>query len=196
MSTIFSPRFILIALLVGIAFLLILIRFFPSSNNLKPAPSPTPISIIPNQPIEVGKSTTPSVEKLPNIVKKETLPDGSIVYTLSTSIPLTSDKIITKNDKVIFQSQTSSLNPSQADYKKISDFIKSYGQPDKIISGSENYGPFSSYYIYASKGFAFIGNPNTDEVYETQSFTPMSVDQYLQQFNVNSQNQTPAPEGP
>jgi hypothetical protein len=197
MSVIFNPKFLIIALLVAIIFLLVLIRFFPANNPQSLAsPSPTPVISIPGQPVEIGKTVTEQVESLPNIVNKEALADGSTKYTLSTSIPLRSDLVIVKDDHVIFQSKTSSLKLGAPDYLKISDLIKEYGQPEKIIPGSFIYGPFSSIYVYSSKGFAFIGNPNTDEIYEMQSFRPLEVNQYIEQYVGENPSTTPAPEEP
>lgn len=70
------------------------------------------------------------------------------------------------------------------------------GQPEKTAPGSKFYGYHMNTYIYASKGIVFIGNPNINEVFEIQSFTPMSVEEYINNYGQDISESQRRGEGP
>jgi len=203
MSVIFtskSLRITLILLVVAIFLGIILysITTEPTLKTQQPAPSSTlPIKIIsPLQKTTISETGKQEVEKLPGISQPQILPDGSIKYELPADVPQRPNEIITKNNIVVFERIDIPEDPNKNGYITISDYISKYGQPEKSTTGSKFFGPFASTYIYNSKGFAFIGNLNTNEIFEIQVFSPTSVDNYIKTYGQDIKESRPSPETP
>lgn len=191
----FGPNKILlfIAIIIIVAGVLIY-ALFPK----EPQPTaPPPVQIFsPLQKTSINETTKTTIEKLPGLINVQGLPDGSIQYNYSSQIPQRPNMIITKNNVAIFERDLLPEDPDAKGYAKISDYIKKLGEPEKIIQGSKFYGPFISTYIYSSKGLAIIGNSNTDEAYEIQTFSPLTPDNYINTFGSDISQITPQPEAP
>jgi hypothetical protein len=142
--------------------------------------------------IELGKTTDREIESLPNIVKKEVLPGKKISYELSSADSLRNSRVVTENSKAVFKS---SVSITEQDFKtpKFSPYKQAYGNAEKAYIGSARYGRYITTYLYASKGFALIVNPLTDEVFEVQSFIPTSIEDYLANWgqDINAYRETP-----
>lgn len=115
-----------------------------------------------------------------NLINKELLPDGSTKYSFDSGNPERPDiTMLTNDNKMLFYRRVSVaalpiISPS---------FIKeTFGQPERIIAGSQFYGKDTVIYLYAASGVAFIVNPQINETYEEQRFQPMTSDAYLQRF--------------
>lgn len=135
-----------------------------------------------NQSTIIGKKITPDVEKRLDLIDKQASSEGTTIYSLNSQNTIRTDQIITQNDQIIFQRTYVPENPNDPNHLLISKMLEKYGEPDKTIQGSRLWGPFMKTYIYNTKGIAFIGNPNTDEVYEFQNFTLISLEEYLQKY--------------
>lgn len=145
----------------------------------------------------INSTQDSQIKNLPDIIKTETLTNGERKYSLNSPVPISRPNLIlTKNGVSIFERTiTNETDPNSKDYIAISQYQSIFGDPDKVIKRSKYYGDFMNTYIYASRGFALIGNPNTDEVYEVQAFVPMSTDQYVQQYGQDL-DLNPVPKGP
>lgn len=130
---------------------------------------------------KVGKTTEQEVQKL-NIKEKEASSGGSTVYKLESLKQDRPDQVITENGVVVFERRYIPVDPDDPKYIKISQLTSSLGEPEKVIEGSIYYGLHMSTYIYAKKGMAFIGNSYTNEVFEVQTFLPMTVDEYINKY--------------
>lgn len=102
---------------------------------------------------------------------KTVLADGSIQYTYNSDVPNRPNIIIVKNDINVFQ--RTPINAS-------SDTPPANDQPDYVAQGSSFWGKNAVTYIYLSKGFAYVGDPPTQRVFEQMIFQPCSLDQFKQ----------------
>lgn len=153
--------------------------------------------IYPLQKTIINITQDSDIQALPDIIKTEILPNGEKRYSLTSPVPLSRPNLIlTQNGVAIFERIiTNEANPSSKDYATVSEYKNLFGNPEKTIKGSKYYGNFMNTYVYSSRGFAFIGNPNTDETYEVQTFVPMSADQYMKQYGQDI-DLSPPPGGP
>lgn len=146
--------------------------------------------IFPLQKTLIGQSIDRTTGGKLDIKNQEATEDGRLIFSLNSQNPLRADQVITKDDKVIFERIYIPESKSDPNHLLISTVIAKYGQPEKIFKGSRLWGHFVTTYIYSGKGVAFIGNPNTDEVYELQIFEPVSVEEYIQKYG-DDINQSP-----
>jgi hypothetical protein len=149
---------------------------------------------LPLQKIKIGEKVPSNIENNFNITSKEATTEGKVIYSLESQNAIRTDQIITQNNQVIFQRVYVPESPNDPNHLLISSMISRYGTPEKTIQGSKLWGPFIMLYIYSNKGLAFIGNPNTDEVYELQTFSPTSVDDYIQKYGDDIDNTPPGGE--
>lgn len=188
----FFPRrtlILIISLIVLITLLLILMLIgggFGSGPKSIPIPNPILMKqVSPLQKTQIGKTSIEDVQKLPTVLNKETLPNGSVKFTLKSEVSPRNDEVIIKDKAVVLEKRSLPLNPDVIGFTSIPQMESEYGKPEKVIASTINYGPFSSTYIYASRGFAFIGNPNNNTVFELQFFSPTSVDEYIRLYGDN-----------
>lgn len=181
-------------LIVGL-YLLLTIRLQQQQQNQLPiTQEASPVS--PLHVVTIGKTTDAEVAALPNKLTSETLSDGSKKYTFTAPITTRTNDIIIKNGVAIYEKIVTPEKKADTGYQTIDQYTQQYGQPEEVIQGTELYGPYSSTYIYASKGFAFIANPNTNEVYEVKVFMPMTVEEYKVQYGSDIKSFQSQPETP
>lgn len=171
-----------------------------SDGNLSGLPSPTPLqSEIESQPklYELQKTTIganrDTVERLSEVEKKETLPDGSLRYSLKSPLISRKNEIIVKNGQVIYERILVPESRKSPGYVTISEYRHRLGNPAAIIRGSRFYGPLIATILYPEKGIVLIGNTYTDEVYEVHAFSPMTLEDYRSQFGQDIDETTQAP---
>lgn len=176
--------YVFLVIIVIIMLIIFLYSFLsPSSNQENNLPSNitlTPIQqfeLSPYLKTKIGKTTKKEVDNFSNIKKSVTLPDGSIKHSFESPVTLREIFIVVKDSVVVFEN-SNTVNTNY-EHPKISEYISSYGSPEKEISGSKTYGKFEKFYIYSSKGFTIIGNPFTDEIDEIQAYLPISVENYI-----------------
>lgn len=174
------PRNIKIFGFILVILIIVLTVFVALQTPSEPTPPPE-TKIIPLQKTKVGQSFTPQTESSLKIINKEATVGGTI-YSLDSQNPIRTDQIITQNNQVVFERVYIPENPNDPNHLLISTLVQKYGQPESIIQGSKTWGPYINLYLYAGKGIAFIGNPNTDEVYELQTFKPLSTEEYIQKY--------------
>jgi hypothetical protein len=179
----------LLLLVVGITILILplfILLWIPGSNKVITNPditAPTPIPLenavyLPGlQKTRIGETTTQDVEKIPGITK---ISDSQFTYP--TYLNQRPGEIVIQNNVVSFERVLVPSSSSNPNYTTITKLQILFGEPEKITKGSRFYGEFLYTYIYASKGMTFIGNPNTDEVYEIQFYRPMPIQEYLRLF--------------
>lgn len=172
-------KLLVFALLVIIILTTIILALQTSPQDRAPTEQPQDIS---GKKTIIGKKITQETEKKLDIINKEASGEETLIYSLNSKNPLRTDQIITQNEKIVFERIYIPEDPSDPNHLLISVMIAKYGQPEKVIQGSKLWGPFMNTYIYNNTGMAFIGNPNTDEVYELQNFTPLSLDEYIRRY--------------
>lgn len=128
----------------------------------------------------IGTTTKEQILKLPEIASSSALTSTKTLYTFKSTETLQSHTVITVNGTVAFEKGT--LIQPGLKLNKISDYLASYGAPEKTLTGSKKFGQFENTYVYATKGFALVGNPFTDEVDQLQSFIPTTVEQYISEW--------------
>ncbi len=159
-----------------------------------PGGSSTQHKISPTQKTIIEKTTKNEVEDLPGIIGKATLSDGATRYTFSSPLISRKNEVIVKDNQVIFERILVPESSKDPGYVRISQYEKEYGKPQQTIRGSRFYGNLIRTYIYANKGFALIGNPITDEVFEIHTFNPTTVENYIQEFGEDIDKDAPAGE--
>lgn len=155
--------------ITAIAFILISI-FAPKESDL----------LTPYLKTKIGTTTESQVERLPNLKVKERQSDTSNAYLFSSPRLSRDNLVITNNGTVIYErAVTVSENKFHPD---LALYLKKYGPPEKIFEDSREYGEKMFTYVFASKGLALVANPNTNEVFEIQAFTPISLDEYQTRY--------------
>lgn len=151
----------------------LLLFFFPTSKKTNIT------TITPAQRSIVGETTESDLENLPDVIATEQVSESETHYTLRSFINILPDKIIAKDGVVVYEKVTLPTSKDKPESRSISQITNIYGPPERKEQGSVRFGQFLSTYIYASRGFAFAGNSNTDTVHEMEFFKPMSVNEYL-----------------
>lgn len=185
---IFVSIFIIITSVIFLAFFSKTPRNEPSDTIIPTSPPAKP-TIIDRTSVEidfpifsgikVGEDFGKEKEAELKPVSKTDRPEGGIEYTVKGFDPLRNDTVLTKNNKVEFIR----INTRFSDNPPLlSDFLKKYGEPERVIAGSNYFGFNVSTYIYSSSGFSYLANPSTDWVYEMQFFEASSVDEYINKY--------------
>ena len=65
----------------------------------------------------------------------------------------------------------------------LAEIVRKYGEPEKITYSTFMRGTRT--YIYATQGITLIVNEKTDVVHEKESYTPMSLDEYMRTLGKN-----------
>lgn len=167
-----------------------------------PIPTPTAVprgastqrKINPAQKTVIEQTTQNEVQTLPSVESKSPLPDGATRYTLKSPLSSRKNEIIVKDNHVVFERMLVPESSKAPGYVRISEYEKEYGKPQQIIRGSHFYGNLIKTYIYADKGFAFIGNSFTDEVFEIHTFKPTTIENYITQYGEDINKSAPAGE--
>lgn len=185
--------FILSVLVIAIFFGLLILTSIERDDSPTPlngvTPTQTPLgssgnpitTLSPLQKTIIGTTTRQEIEQMPQITRTP-ISENTDQYNFSSEYVSRPNIIITENDLAAFERIVTSEKSSSPGFSRISELMNKFGQPEETITGSTHYGRFVNTYIYANKGFAIIGNPYTDEVYEIQQFTPMSVENYRSKY--------------
>lgn len=189
---------ILTILVIAIGILLII-----KSQAPKPTPTPSipkktinPQNLTPLQTTTLGKTPEQELINNPNLTNQSQTPTGLKIYEVKTPISAKDDLYIVKNGVVVFENHQTPQDPQIPGYAITSTYINVLGQPEEIIKGSARNGPFLETYVYPQKGFAFAANPTTNEVYEVQTFTPTTLQDYKKEFGYNIETDTNHQEQP
>lgn len=168
----------------GIVFLIIFLLFLNGTKTNQgsvPSQELTPLSRV-----RIGRQvTTSQLESLPKFKSKESLPNGATQYNYESYNAIRPDVIQTRDGIVVYERIETPAYPEQKGFAKISEYKNKYGEPEKMIMGSRFFGELMVTYIYATKGFALVGNSYTDEVFEVQLFKPIPIETYLQLFGTD-----------
>ena len=187
-------------LILGIAIFLVLLvfifigaLFFTPGRELpsQPKPSPTGFALplkdpqnykaSPLQKTTIGETTEEEIEKEFNVEDTEDLGQGKTKFVVESGQAGRTAEVITQNGKVISETTVTQVS-TQRPFPDLQEFIKLFGQPEKVISGNSRYGwPINSY-LFPSKGYMVVANKFTNEIYEIHRFTPMSLSQYEQTY--------------
>lgn len=181
----FIPKQILVVISILLGILIVL--FFLVLN--KPSqPQPEIPKQLPFQTTSIGQTTKDIEAKLPVKNKKVFSATGQIDYEVQSTNPFRPNKIVAKDEKAAFESIILPEVKTDIPFSRISEVKKTFGEPNKDYVGSFYYGPFVSTFVYADKGFAIIGNSNTDEVYEIQQFIPTALENYVKLYGEDITN--------
>lgn len=152
-------------------------------------PTPTPISVdtfVRNQissPFEksiIDKTTQQQVEKMQDVVATPEA-DGITTYTVPSVNAILPDTIQTQNNTVIYE-RTSLYTSNPGGFPSLSAYLQKLGTPEQVIQGNIIYGEGINSYLFPHYGVVLIGNSATNETYEIQRFSPMSLLEYLRQY--------------
>jgi cytoskeletal protein RodZ len=102
-----------------------------------------------------------------------TLTDGSVQYSYPSDTPSRSNIVIVKNGVNVFERHT------MYNVKMGAPPANKADHPDYTAIGSLFWGANAVTYIYLSKGFAYVGNPSTNIVYEQMIFQPGTINQFM-----------------
>jgi hypothetical protein len=133
------------------------------------------------KPAFVGEKSSyesSDIEKSPAFLSKEALPDGAMKYFTSSHLPFRPNMYVLKNGQIILQRSITALSYPI----KMSDYIKSYGEPQVVKELNNFYDPAAKLYVYPEEKLAFIANPESQEVLEQHIFT-ISVEEYLKKYS-------------
>lgn len=162
------------------------------NRQITPIPPSSSYQFSSFQKTVIGKTPEQEIALLKAVLKKETIAGDQTRYTLLSVNPQQDDEIITKNGVVVFE-KTSTFTNNDGGFPKFSPIKNLYGKEEMALQGHPYYGPFAVTYIFAYRGFAVVVNPNTDNIYEVQRFTPLSIDSYLKIYGSNLSLTPPQP---
>lgn len=152
-------------------------------------PTPTPVSVdtltrnqikSPLEKTTIDKTTQQQVEKIQDVVASAS-PEDTTTYTFPSVNALIPNEVQTQNGVVTYE-RTSTFTSDPGGFPSLQGFMRTLGSPEQTIQGNIVYGEGINAYLFPNKGVVLIGNPATDETYEIQRFTPMSVIEYLRQY--------------
>jgi len=157
----------------------------PRTKTSEPIPTNAPVTqlrILPLQKNIIGGKLETNFKDSPFYLGSSTLPNGDIKFNTESPIGSRPNEVITKNGIVVYEKDLTPQDPQSPDYVTLTSIFSSFGQPDRLIKGSKYYGAFLNQYIYASRGFSLVANPNNNEVYEMTFFEPTSVERYISKY--------------
>lgn len=139
---------------------------------------------LPPHKIIPGKTTREEVENLKDIkVLKSS--NSETEYGYSSFLTPRPNKIIVRQGIAVFEGVLSSPDQNNPTFTTISTIKTQIGEPEETVKGSAFYGFYAYTYAYAKRGFAFIGNPNTDEIFEVHYFAPTTFEKYKSEFGLD-----------
>lgn len=115
---------------------------------------------------------------LVGLQKKEALPDGTEKYSLKSPDQSHTNTLITKDEQVVFQKSVRPKNFGET----VMNYTESYGDPEKTLDMESSLTPNARIYIYASRGFAFLADKQTNEVLIQYTFQPMTPDEFISKY--------------
>lgn len=165
--------------------------YLNQNPTLNPFNRPTGVDIPQNQAeliqrqitldyLNEAQITEQNLQNSANLLNKRILPDGSTEYTVKSKFA-SRDNILIIKDKVFLFKREITINDKLI-HPKLTDYLKTYGNPDKILTGSKFFGPYQKFYLYPAKGFVLSANPGTDEIDEIYSFVPTTEENFLQKW--------------
>lgn len=169
-----------IVLLIALLFILIILVLSIASNTATQPPQAQQVS--PLQKVAVGTTTEDKIKQLPNFEKAVPLPSGNTEYQFTSPIVIRPNTVVAQTGIAVFERELTPQTPNATGYATISQYKAQFGQPEKDAQGSRFYDWVAHTYIYASRGFAFVGNPNTDEIFEFHFFPPTTADNYIKLY--------------
>lgn len=182
----------LVLFIITVSVFLFLRPSTPSEQVQAPFVTPTPFASLPQavtagkvSPIQktvINETVAEEVDRFPDLISKEESTDNKTIYTLQSSFASRENVVITQNGVVVFERILTPVKSSAPGFAEISEYTAIFGEPEEMIRGSHHYGPFIYTHIYASQGLAVIGNRVTDEVFEIHNFTPVSIEEYIQEY--------------
>jgi len=161
----------------------------PAPSDISQVPESIPPLLLPARTIqessfsayfktEVGKTSEADLRKMPELQEKTSSKAGLNEFTYNSAFADRSNTIFTEDSLVAFK-RVIPVNSQTWEAPQMSAYEDIYGIAEAQHTGSTSHGRFAKTSIYATKGVAFIFNPSTGEVYEIQSFSPTTVDQYI-----------------
>ena len=200
---------ILIIFLLCVILVLVLIRFLQSNQGSSSSPlpvilfSPAPDSatnpinttgsqIAQFQKTQINKTSTEEfIAKNPLAQKQISDDPATVKYSLSSNLIARPNEVLFRSNKAEFEKIVLLTDNVNFVYPQASQLMQSFGQPEKIIQGSKFYGSNVSTYIYPNMGLAFIAEASSGNIFEIQTFTPISLDQYLRLYGQDIQEIKP-----
>lgn len=129
----------------------------------------------------IGKTTSEELRARPGLLSETQTSENGSEFAFDSGLYLHPDVVETTDGVVSYEAVT--IVPVEGvQIPRMVDYLAKYGNPGLIVEGSKRYGPFFRTYIYPNLGFAFVGNPATDEIYEFEYFVPMTSEEYSQVY--------------
>jgi len=137
------------------------------------------------QPTEAWEQLSPGMSTKEDVINKlgepqtvEISEDGEILEypTQNESMP---NYVVMKGGVVQY---TTMFLPAE-ERECLAEIVQKYGEPEKITYSSFMRG--AKTYVYATQGITLIVNKKTGVVYEKESYTPMSLDEYMRTLGKN-----------
>ncbi len=129
----------------------------------------------------IGKTTIEELRARPGLLEEKQLSENSSEFSFDSGLFMYPDVIETTDGIVSYEAVT--IVPVEGTViPRMVDYLAKYGDPGLIVEGSKRQGPFLRTYVYPSLGFAFVGNPATDEIFEFEYFVPMTSSEYTSAY--------------
>lgn len=195
-----NTKLLIAALLVIGILIFLIVTIIPQKNTKsippipifnRPSPTPSARLIKPYDQLKtlIGITKEEQLPNFSNFKNKTTLPDNKVQYNYESLLPSRNDIVITDNGVAVFERLVTVT--SNYEHPRLSHFRSKYGEAEREIAGSTHYGALEKVYIYASRGFALVANPFTEEVDEIHYFLPTAIDKYISAWGQDiKENQT------
>lgn len=115
---------------------------------------------------------------LKEVKNKENLSTSRTTYTFD--IQGLNLQLITEGGFIVFKK--SPVVGKNWTHPNLDVFLKNFGKAEREYKGSKTYGPQTTVFAYPSKGYAFIGNTFTNQLYEIQNFNTTTPGEYQKKW--------------
>jgi hypothetical protein len=133
----------------------------------------------------IGTSTDADVSRITGLKGKKEIENGT-EYSFSSPLVDRDNIAVTKNGVLVFKRFITMKDVDHWETPSMIEYKEKYGDPEYEKKGSVYYGAFETLLLWGSKGIAIVGNDFTDEVKEIHVFEPISTEQYLQLWGMDS----------
>ena len=138
------------------------------------------------QKTKIGE-TTVTYFAAQNTGVKKTTENGNIKYSIPSVLSFRPNEVIFSKGVSSFERTVLLTDDASFKYPKAQALMQSFGKPERIIRGSKVYGYNVSNFIYPNTGLAFIAEEESGNVFEVQTFVPLSLDQYITSYGQDIQ---------
>lgn len=153
---------------------------YPTPTIVPLNPATIPGKIFEGKKATIGQTTDSQLRILPGLEKEEASADGGRTFIFTSSILPRPNTVSTNQSGIAVFERVVTIGSTDITLSQAKSLL---GEEEFLIEGSSFYGKAINTYIYSSRGVAILANPNTDDIYEIQTFQPTNVSEYINRYS-------------